>query len=128
MNGEPRVSRISPEDRRAGQMTAGMTREEAISTDGFWAGLVTTEAGATSGWHHHGTYDTAIYVVDGVFRIQFGVGGSDAIEARSGDFLHVPPGVVHQEHNPGEEPSHVVVARSGHGEPVTNVDGAACRL
>lgn len=125
MTSEPRVSRISPGDRRAGQLTPGMTREEAVSADGLWAGLVTTDAGATSGWHHHGAYETAIYVVDGVFLIQFGAGGSDAIEARGGDFLHVPRGVVHRETNPGAEPSHVVVARSGHGEPVKNVDGPA---
>ncbi len=46
MTSEPRVSRIGSDDRRAGQLTPGMTREEAVSADRLWAGLVTTEAQA----------------------------------------------------------------------------------
>jgi uncharacterized RmlC-like cupin family protein len=102
-----------------------MVREEGVSVDGLWAGFVRTEAGMTSGWHHHGEYETAIYIIDGIFRIEFGADGSEVIEATAGDFLHVPPGAVHREHNPGAEESHVIVVRAGHGEAVTNVDGPA---
>ena len=70
-------------------------------------------------YEHHGEYETSIYIVDGVFRIEFGAGGSEQIEARAGDFLHVPPGAVHRETNPESTPSHVVVVRSGSGEAVT---------
>ena len=49
--------RITPDERVEGQPTPGMAREQAIQTDGMWAGYVTTEAGTISGWHHHGEYE-----------------------------------------------------------------------
>jgi hypothetical protein len=51
---DKRVNLIGPADRSEGQMTPGMRREQAASTDRSWAGQVTTEAGMVSGWHHHG--------------------------------------------------------------------------
>jgi uncharacterized RmlC-like cupin family protein len=117
------VRKIAPEQRTEGTATPGMTREEAISTDGMWAGLVRTEAGMVSGWHHHGACESTIYVVSGVLRMEFGPGGRDVLEARAGDFLYVAPGAVHRESNPGDEESRIVVARAGSGEPVINVDG-----
>jgi gentisate 1,2-dioxygenase len=30
-----------------------MRREQAIASDGMWAGLTYTEPGMVSGWHHH---------------------------------------------------------------------------
>jgi len=102
-----------------------MVREQAISVDGLWAGLVRTEAGAVSGWHHHGDYETSIYVAHGRFRIESGPDGRQVVEATPGDFLHVPPGAVHRESNPGDHPSEVVVVRAGHGVSTVNVDGPA---
>jgi len=103
--------------------TPGMIREEAVSTEGMWAGLVRTEAGMVSGWHHHGDYESMIYVVTGAMRMEFGHAGRDVIEAVPGDFLYVAPGAIHRESNPTEQESHIVVARSGSGEPLFNVDG-----
>ncbi len=40
-----------------------------------------------------------------------------------GDFLYVPPYVVHREGNPSPEKGTAIVVRSGTGEPVTNVEG-----
>ncbi|MEO9151997.1 MAG: hypothetical protein ABI243_06305, partial [Lapillicoccus sp.] len=54
------ASELAPAD-----PTPGMTREVALQTEGMWSGTVDTEAGATSGWHHHGTHDTTLYVVAG---------------------------------------------------------------
>ena len=70
-----RVRRIAPGERTEGAGTPGMIREEAVSTDGMWAGLARTEAGMVSGWHHHGDYESAIYVISGALRMESGPGG-----------------------------------------------------
>lgn len=105
--------------------TPGMTREVALRTEGMWAGTVDTEAGALSGWHHHGTHDTTLYVVSGTMRLESGRGGGHVVEAGPGDFLHVPAGAVHRESNPGAESSRAVIVRCGSGVPTVNVDGPA---
>ena len=103
--------------------TPGMHRQRAFEVDGLWAGRVRTEPGATSGWHHHGEHETSLYVVSGTLRLEFGPGGAQRVDARPGDFVHVPAGVVHRESNPGAEDSTAVIARAGRGEPTVNVDG-----
>jgi uncharacterized RmlC-like cupin family protein len=119
------VTRVTPEDRVEGAPTPGMTREQAIAVEGMWAGFVRTEPLMTSGWHHHGEYDSSIYVVSGSLRMESGPGGAEVVEAGPGDFLHVPRGAIHREGNPGNEESHLVVVRAGHGPAVVNVDGPA---
>lgn len=119
------VRRIAPEDRTEGVATRGMIREQAIETGRLWAGLVRTAPGMVSGWHHHGTYETAIYVMSGALRMEFGPGGSEVLESHVGDFVYVAPGAIHRESNPTEQESHIIVVRSGAGAAVTNVDGPA---
>jgi uncharacterized RmlC-like cupin family protein len=102
-----------------------MVREQAIETDAMWSGLVRTEAGMTSGWHHHGDYETTIYVVSGELRMEGGPDGRDVVTAAAGDFVYVPPRAVHRESNPATTESQLVVVRSGYGEAVINVDGPA---
>jgi len=102
-----------------------MVRERAIDADGLWAGLVRTEPGSSSGWHHHGEYESSIYVADGQLRMESGPGGADVIVAAAGDFLHVPAGAIHRESNPGGHESQLIVVRAGHGPPTINVDGPA---
>jgi uncharacterized RmlC-like cupin family protein len=117
------VRRVAAEERIEGAATPGMVREEAVATDGMWAGLVRTEAGMLSGWHHHAAYETAIYVVSGALHMEFGAGGTETLDGRPGDFIYVAPGAVHRESNPSDQESHIVVVRSGSGVPVVNVDG-----
>jgi uncharacterized RmlC-like cupin family protein len=117
------VWRIRPSERGVGAATPGMTREEAISTDRMWSGLARTEPGMRSGWHHHGDYETAIYVLSGAFRMEFGPGGTERIDAEPGDFLYVAKGAIHRESNPADEEGTAIVVRSGTGDPVFNVDG-----
>ena len=119
------VRRVTPSDRIEGDQTSGMVREQAIAVEGMWAGLVRTDAQMISGWHHHGDYDTSIYVVSGSLRMESGPGGSQVVDAEPGDFLHVPKGAIHREGNPGSEESHLVVVRTGQGPAVVNVDGPA---
>jgi uncharacterized RmlC-like cupin family protein len=117
------VRRVRPADRTPGAPTAGMVREQAVATDGLWAGVLTTEAGMVSGWHHHGDYESTIYVLSGAMRMEFGPGGADVLDAGPGDFLYVAPHAIHREGNPSEEKGTAVVVRAGTGDPVTNVDG-----
>jgi uncharacterized RmlC-like cupin family protein len=119
------VRHVPPGERVPGHATPGMVREQAVSTDGMWAGFVTTEAGQTTAWHHHGDYESTIYVVDGTVRLESGSGGRLSVEAGAGDFIYVPPWAIHREANPGGGDNHLIVFRAGSGPPVTNVDGPA---
>jgi len=116
---------VTPSQRTSGPPTPGMDRQQAFATDDTWAGLVRTERGLVSGWHHHGEYETAIYVLSGSLRMEFGPGGSHNIEAGAGDFVLVPKGVVHRESNPSSGQGDLVVVRAGRGESTFNVDGPA---
>ncbi len=100
--------------------TPGMTREHAIAQGGLWAGVVRTDPGVVSGWHHHGEHETTIYVAEGTLRMESTDGVSDA---RTGDFIHVPPRTIHRESNPGEVPSLAVFSRFGQGPVTVNVEG-----
>lgn len=125
MGEEKTVRRVRPAERIPGQPTPGMHREQAVATEGMWAGHVTTDAASISGWHHHGEYETSIYVVSGTLRMEFGPGGAEAVDAVAGDFVYVPPHAIHREGNPSDAASSVVVVRSGTGEAVINVEGPA---
>ena len=117
------LRRIGPKNRLAGAPTPGMKREEAIATDGMWAGVVTTEPGMRSGWHHHGEYETSIYVLTGRLRMEFGPGGARVVEAGPEDFVFVGRGVAHRESNPSESIGTAIVVRAGTGEAVFNLEG-----
>jgi uncharacterized RmlC-like cupin family protein len=104
-----------------------MDRQEAFATEGTWSGFVRTEAGMVSGWHHHGEYESVIYVLTGALRMEFGADGSNTVEAGPGDFIYVPKGAVHRESNPSAEPADIIVVRAGAGQSTFNVDGPAPR-
>ena len=122
---EARILVVTPGDRRAGPSTPGMVRQEAFAGDRMWSGTARTEPGMVSGWHHHGDYETTIYVLSGALQMEFGPDGSDTVEAGPGDFVYVPKGVVHRERNSSAEPSDLVLVRAGRGESTVNVDGPA---
>jgi len=105
--------------------TPGMSRHMAMHADGMWTGTVDTEPHATSGWHHHGDYETTLYIVSGRMRMESGPGGEHVVEAGPGDFLRVPAGAVHRESNPSDDPGRAVIVRCGSGAPTVNVDGPA---
>jgi uncharacterized RmlC-like cupin family protein len=119
------VTCVHPEQRQVADPTPGKTREEALSVDGLWSGLVRTEPGVASGWHHHGDHDTSVYVVEGHVRIEFGPDGAQSAEAGPGDFVHIPKHLVHREVNAGTTASEEIITRSGTGPLTVNVDGPA---
>jgi uncharacterized RmlC-like cupin family protein len=120
-----RILVVTPGDREPGPSTPGMERQQAVATKGMWSGVVRTEAGMVSGWHHHGEYETTIYVLTGALKMEFGRDGSNTVEAGPGDFVYVPKGVVHRERNPSAVPADIVVVRAGWGDSTVNVDGPA---
>lgn len=54
--------------------------------------------------HHEHNYE-AFHVLEGVLQVEAGGRG---YELRAGDFLGIPPGVVHALHNPGPGPMRVL--------------------
>lgn len=120
----PEPVRVVPNaELRGADPTSGMLRRRAFESPGLWAGQVGTEPGACSGWHHHDSNTSMLYVVRGVLRLECeGVEGF--VDAVAGDYVQVPAFTVHRESNPGREPSLAVIARSGAGVPTVNVSHA----
>ena len=103
--------------------TSGMLRRRAFEVPGLWAGQVITDGGSVSGWHHHDSNTSMLYVIRGVLRLECeGVEGW--VDAVAGDYVEVPAFTVHRESNPGREPSLAVIARAGYGIPTVNVEHA----
>jgi uncharacterized RmlC-like cupin family protein len=124
-NQQEPVLLITPAQRTPGPATPGMDRQQAFATDRTWSGLVRTEPGMVSSWHHHGDYETVIYVLRGALKMEFGPSGQVIVEAGPGDFVYVPQGAVHRESNPSSEAAEVIVVRAGVGESTFNVDRPA---
>lgn len=113
---------VHPQDRQVADPTPGKVREQAFAIDGLWSGLVHSGPGA-SGWHHHGSYATSTYVVEGSLRVEFGPGAESAVEAGPGDFIYIPANIVHREINLGDTPSTEIITRAGTGPLTVNVPG-----
>jgi uncharacterized RmlC-like cupin family protein len=118
-----RIRRIRAGELSDGPSTPGMVRSQAVATDHVWAGIVRTDAGAVSGWHHHGEHESVIYVATGALRMESGAQGQDVFDAEPGDFVYVPPHAVHRESNTTDIVATLVVTRSGQGLSVINVEG-----
>jgi uncharacterized RmlC-like cupin family protein len=119
---------VRPSDRDCNTaQTTGMVREAGVSqeTTGattIWSGFVTTPPGISSGVHHHGDCETAIYVVRGRVRFYWGDKLQFQEDVQSGDFLYVPPDEVHLEENLSKtEPVEFIVSRGCSGILVVNV-------
>jgi uncharacterized RmlC-like cupin family protein len=120
---DEKVLLIRSDQRVEGPSTLGMDRFTATATPTMWVGGARTEPGMVSGWHHHGEQESAIYVLSGVLRMEFGPGGGDSFDAGPGDFVFVPRHAIHRESNPSDRPAGIVVVRAGTGESVINVEG-----
>jgi uncharacterized RmlC-like cupin family protein len=118
-----RVSAVSSNDLRAAAPTPGVLREIAFETNGATLMRARAEAGASSGWHHHGNRDVLGHVVRGRARFEFGPGGRESTEVDEGGFFHVPAGLVHRDVNPLDEPQEIILAVVGDGPLVVNLAG-----
>jgi uncharacterized RmlC-like cupin family protein len=107
-----------------GPTTPGMRRLEALAVDGVWLGTVTTEPHTISGWHHHGDYETYIYVLSGAARLDtFEAGEIVHHDAGPGSFIVVPRGTAHREGSASPTGVEAVLVRIGEGQVVFPVEG-----
>ena len=127
MAGEVRIVKPHERDTSTAQ-TPGMFRAEGagartVGAEKLWVGHVSVDRGVRSGPHHHGELESVIYVISGRARFRYGDQLEHVVEAEAGDFVFVPPYLVHQEINAsGEEPVDMIVARSSQENVVVNVD------
>jgi uncharacterized RmlC-like cupin family protein len=86
----------------------------SVGSETLWMGKTHNAPLTTTGDHHHGESEAAIYVVSGHPVFVFHDGTDEVrICAGPGDFLFVPPFVPHREENPDpREPAVMVIARS----------------
>jgi uncharacterized RmlC-like cupin family protein len=114
--GELRV--IPPAARMADVASGAMRREAAVSdtlvgASRIWLGYVELGPGLVSAVHHHGEAESGIYIISGQARFYSGERLDKVTPAQAGDFVWVPPNLVHVEQNVSStEPVRMVVARS----------------
>jgi uncharacterized RmlC-like cupin family protein len=123
---EVRVIRAADLSTQTSQ-TPGMRRATAVSgeTAGsrtLWVGRVTLVPSARSAPHHHGNCESVICVTAGRIRLRYGDRLQDSVEAGPGDYIFVPPHVIHQEINLSpSEPIDSIVVRDSQVNVVVNV-------
>src|SRR5438477_7500768 len=119
---------IRSAERCPDQASGAMLREAAIaeSTVGaqkIWLGYVELGPGLISAVHHHGEAESGIYIISGNARFFSGDALDEPQEAHAGDFVWVPPHLVHVEMNTSaSEPVRMVVARSTQEALTFNLD------
>lgn len=99
----PVVTRRDSLDANTGQ-SGDCVRRSGVSPQNtpatrIWFGQVSNEPGFRSPPHHHGEAETGGYVLRGHGRIYFGDGFRDYVDLFEGDFVFVPPHLVHVEAN-----------------------------
>jgi uncharacterized RmlC-like cupin family protein/enamine deaminase RidA (YjgF/YER057c/UK114 family) len=110
------------------EQTRGMVRESGVTpetagSDRLWTGYVTTPPGMVSGAHHHGDAESSIFVVAGHARFTWGERLEHGRDTGPGDFIYVPPRVIHAERNLSEtEPFVFVVCRNSGTMTTVNVE------
>jgi len=89
-----------------------------------WIGAVTLPPKASTGLHHHGQHEVAIYVARGRSEIRWGERLEFAADVGPGDFVYFAPYVPHQEANFDEdEPVEFLVVRSDNERIAVKLDG-----
>jgi uncharacterized RmlC-like cupin family protein len=127
MPADPSAIRVLSADqhtRLPGPPGSPFQRDEMFANEQVWVGVVTTEPGGASPWHHHGAHETYAYVLEGEASVEFGQGGAQRLTAHAdGSLIVVPGGVPHREVNTGVTPNRILVMRVGGGPPVVPVAG-----
>jgi uncharacterized RmlC-like cupin family protein len=81
-------------------------------------------AGAVaSNWHHHGDNHVFGYVVEGEGYIEWGTGPDDRALVRTGEWFHLPPGVVHRDVNPRDADQRYLLWLTGSEPRTVPVEG-----
>lgn len=120
------IHTVGPDQRKTlpGPADLPFVRQEMFSDGHVWMGIVTTEPQSASPWHHHGEYETYVYMLEGEATLEFGAGGAERLHATADGSLHIiPPGLAHREINTGTEANRMFVIRIGEGPAVVPLDG-----
>ena len=88
--------------------------ENTVGAQKIWLGYVELGPGLVSAVHHHGEAESGIYIISGDARFCYGERlDQGRVDAHAGDFVWVPPHLVHVEMNASKtDPVRMVVARS----------------
>lgn len=114
-----RVTIVAGKDLVSDSGATGIVRHAAVDDPELWAGLSSLDAGIVSDWHHHGSNTTVFYMLSGRLTVEYGSEGQSAV-ARQGDFVVVPPGIVHREITHSDANVEAAVVRFGDGRgPLT---------
>jgi uncharacterized RmlC-like cupin family protein len=88
-----------------------------VGAHGLSMHLVVIPPGARSEAHSHRGYETAIYVLEGRVRTQYGLRLEASIDSEAGDFVYIPPDMPHVAINLSDSaPARAIVARSDPAE------------
>ena len=102
-----------PEAASGAMLRQGGIADQTVGAQKIWLGYVELGPGLISAVHHHGEAESGIYIISGNARFYSGDRLDQGQEAHSGDFVWVPPHLVHVEMNMSkDEPVRMVVARS----------------
>ena len=115
------VRSIAPQQRTTLPAPAGASfvREQILAEGKLWVGVVTTQPGAASPWHHHGDHQTYAYVLEGEATVEV---ADRRIRAEADGSLHViPAGLPHRELNEGSTPNKILIIRIGEGPTVVPI-------
>lgn len=119
---------VTAGERTSDTASGAMVRETAISgdmtgADQMWFGYAEIAPGMVSAVHHHGGSESGIYVISGRARFCVGDDLEDVHDASTGDFVFVPPHLVHVELNlSDDEPVRMAVTRTTQEAIVVNLD------
>lgn len=98
-------------------------RRKIFETENVRIGQTRVGPGAASAWHHHGKRTLYGYIVSGQLTVEFGPGGSESVRASAGEFLRIPPGLVHRDVNSTSVSAIVVNVTIGEGPATIDVSG-----
>lgn len=124
---EIRLIRPQDRDRRTSQ-TPGLDRQTAIDdrmvgSRNLWMGFARLHPGRKVAPHHHGKSESGVYLLQGACHFAWGEDLEMAIDAHGGDFVYIPPYVVHTEQNLSfKEPVDFIVVRDAPKNIVVPVD------
>jgi uncharacterized RmlC-like cupin family protein len=94
---------------------AGVSAESAAAT-GICMHLLEMPPGASAKPHYHEAHETAIFALEGVAEMRHGPRLEQVMRIEPGDFVYIPPGVLHQPYNPGDAVVRAVIARTDPNE------------
>ena len=78
--------------------------------------LLEMPPGACAKPHYHEAHETAIFALEGASEMRHGPNLEHVMRVEPGDFVYIPPGVLHQPYNPGDATVRAVIARTDPNE------------